>query len=266
MAGSWYPGEPARLAAAVEGYLAGAGVDPLPPPRAVIAPHAGLMYSGPVAAWCYRAARNTEYATIVMVGPSHFVPFGGASIWPAGEWETPFGTVAVDQPLAAAITTAAPGVVVDRPDAHGREHSLELQLPFVARLWPRARIVPLVMGHQTRETAFVLGEAIAAAVADRARDVLLVASSDLSHYEDAATAASMDAVVLEHVQAFDPEGLMSALEREPRHACGGGPMVSVLHAARLGGATEARLLRYADSGDVSGDKSSVVGYLAAALW
>lgn len=266
VAGAWYPGESLRLAAAVDHYLAHAVVDPLPAPRAVIAPHAGLMYSGPVAAWAYRAARDRRYATVVMVGPSHFVPFRGVSIWPAGEWETPFGRIAVDESLADALTTAAPHIVVDRPDAHRREHCLELQLPFVAHLWPEARIVPLVMGAQTRDTAFTLGEAIATAVAKRSGEVLLVASSDLSHYEDAETASAMDGVLMRHVQAFDPEGLMSALEREPRHACGGGPMVSVLHAAQLGGATQARLLQYADSGDVSGDKSSVVGYMAAALW
>jgi len=266
VAGSWYPAESSRLSSAVDRYLAAAAVDPLPAPRAVIAPHAGLMYSGPVAGYSYLAARDARYATIVMVGPSHFVPFRGVSVWPAGAWETPFGRVAVDEPLAGAITAAAPALVVDRPDAHGREHSLELQLPFVARLWPGARIVPLLMGSQTRDTAFALGDAIATAIADRVGDVLLIASTDLSHYEDAETAAVMDAVVMEHVQAFDPAGLMTALEREPRHACGGGPMVSVLHAAQRVGATRARLLHYADSGDVSGDKSSVVGYMAAALW
>jgi AmmeMemoRadiSam system protein B len=96
--------------------------------------------------------------------------------------------------------------------------------------------------------------------------VLLVASSDLSHYEDARTAATLDRVVTRHVETLDPEGLMTSLEREPRHACGGGPMVAVLHAARRLGATKARVLQYADSGDVSGDKSSVVGYMAAAVW
>jgi hypothetical protein len=126
-------------------------------------------------------------------------------------------------------------------------------------------IVPLVMGHQTRETAFELGDALARAIENRS-DVLLVASSDLSHYEDADVAARMDAVMIRHIEALDPAGLMTALEEEPRHACGGGPMVSVLQAARLLGATEAHVLRYADSGDVSGDKSSVVGYLAAAVF
>ena len=143
-----------------------------------------------------------------------------------------------------------------------------MQLPFIAHLLPGVPIVPLVMGHQTRETAFALGDAIAprGRGRDARRRVLLVASSDLSHYEDAATRRALDAVVIRHVEALDAEGLMDALEREPRHACGGGPMVAVLHAARQLGARGARVLRYADSGDVSGDKSSVVGYMAAAIW
>ena len=264
VAGSWYPEPAPRLAAAVDRYLAEAEAGSLPDLRAVVSPHAGLMYSGPVAAYSYKAARDTHYDTIVLVGPSHFVPFRGVSIWPRGAWQTPFGDLGVNEPLAVAITAAAEGIVVERADAHAREHSLELQLPFVAHLWPTARIVPLVMGHQTRETAFALGSAIARSVAHD--QVLLVASSDLSHYEDARTAASLDAVVMQHVQSLDPEGLMGALEDEPRHACGGGPIVSVMHAARQLGAAHARLLQYADSGDVSGDKSSVVGYMAAAIW
>jgi AmmeMemoRadiSam system protein B len=155
---------------------------------------------------------------------------------------------------------------VELPVAHGREHSLEMQMPFVAHLLPGVPIVPMVMGHQTRATAFSLGAAVAQAVAARAPDALLVASSDLSHYENAVEAEALDRVVIDRVEALDPEGLMSELEADPRHACGGGPMVAVLDAARRLGATEARLLRYADSGDVSGDKSSVVGYMAAAVW
>jgi hypothetical protein len=271
VAGTWYPDDPGRLASAVDRYVAEAGVDrPERPPRALIAPHAGLMYSGPVAAFAYKAARSTAYLSVVLVGPSHFVPFSGVSLWPEGEWDTPFGPVGVDAELAAAIRAESPQVI-EEDAAHGREHSLEMQLPFVARLLPGVPIVPLVMGRQSRGTAFALGDAIARAVAARqahagALPILLVASSDLSHYEDAATAAAMDAVVLGHVEAMDADGLMAALEREPRHACGGGPVVAVLHAARQLGARSARVLRYADSGDVSGDKTAVVGYMAAALW
>lgn len=271
VAGQWYPGDALRLARDVEAHLAAAELDPPQYSlRAIVVPHAGLMYSGPVAAYAYKSIRGTRYSTVVLVGPSHFVAFRGVSLWPRGAWETPFGQVEVDAALAAAIAGES-REITERPDAHGREHSLEMQLPFIAHLLPGVPIVPMVMGHQTRETALALGAALARAVASRtpggaAGDVLLVASSDLSHYEDAGTAAAMDAVITARVDALDPEGLMDALEREPRHACGGGPMVAVLHAARTLGARHGRVLRYADSGDVSGDKSSVVGYMAAAIW
>ncbi len=224
------------------------------------------MYSGPVAAHAYKAAQRGALPFGRARRPVALRAVPGVSIWPAGGWDTPFGEVAIDRDLAAAIEAASPEIT-DFPAAHGREHSLEMQMPFVAHLLPGVPIVPLVMGHQTRETAVALGDALAQAIAPRADEVLLVASSDLSHYEDAAhgrrgsmrwsPAASRRSTA---------DGLMTALEREPRHACGGGPMVAVLHAARRLGATRARVLRYADSGDVSGDKSSVVGYMAAAIW
>jgi len=206
----------------------------------------------------------------VLVGPSHYVGFEGVSIWPRGAWETPFGPVTVAEDLATRIATSS-SAIQERPAAHAREHSLEMQMPFVARLLPGVPVVPLVIGHQTRATSETLGDALARVVAEYTsaapdRRVLLVASSDLSHFHDAQTAAAMDAVVARYVDAFDPDGLMEALEREPTHACGGGPMVAVLRAAKGLGAARARVLRYADSGDVSGDKTSVVGYLAAAAW
>lgn len=267
VAGSWYPAGRAALEAAVDGHLAAAAPGrPRPCPRAIIAPHAGLRYSGPVAAWAYALLRPCHYAAAVLVGPSHFVAFRGVSLWPRGAWDTPLGAVPIAEELAAAIA-AGSGDIVEHEAAHGREHSLEMQLPFVARLLPGVPIVPLVMGHQDRATAMGLGDAIGRAVQARpAADVLLVASSDLSHYEDAETAARLDAVVLACVDAFDAGRLMTALEAEPRHACGGGPMVAVLRAAAQLGCTEARVVHYGDSGDVSGDKSSVVGYMAAAIW
>ena len=270
VAGSWYPANGARLSEAVDAHLASAALGEVAAcPRAIIAPHAGLMYSGPVAAYAYSLVHRCPYAAVVLVGPSHFVGFQGVSIWPRGAWDTPLGEVKVADGLAGALA-AESREIVERPAAHVREHSLEMQLPFVARLLPGVPIVPLVMGYQQRDTAMALGDALARAITSyrsgHPGDVLLVASSDLSHYEDAATASRLDAVVVRHVEALDADGLMEALEREPRHACGGGPMVSVLRAAVQLGGTRARVLRYADSGDVSGDKSSVVGYMAAAIW
>jgi AmmeMemoRadiSam system protein B len=265
VAGSWYPDDPPRLVSELDAHLANVDVVPEAAPRALVAPHAGLMYSGPVAAYAYNAVRRARPATVVLVGPSHFVPFEGVSIWPDGAWETPLGPMQVDEDLAEGIK-AASDIIIEMPSAHGREHSLEMQLPFLAHLLPGVSIVPMVMGRQTQATSFALSHALARAVRESGKDVLLLASSDLSHYEDATVAATLDGVVVERVNALDAHGLMDALEREPRHACGGGPMVAVLDAATQLGASNAQVLRYADSGDVSGDKSAVVGYMAAAIW
>ena len=269
VAGSWYPAVPERLTAALEGYLKHADQHRRPRPpddariTALIAPHAGLMYSGPVAAYAYLLLRERSYDVIALVGPSHYVPFEGASIWASGSFETPLGNLAIDEELAAHIIEGCT-LVRELPEAHDREHSLEMQLPFLACLAPHAPIVPIVMGHQTRATALTLGDCLARVLANRR--ALLIASSDLSHFFDAAQAAFLDAQVIEDVEMLDPGRLMTRLERRPDHACGGGPMVSVMHAARTLGATASRVLYYGDSGDVSGDKGSVVGYLAAALW
>jgi AmmeMemoRadiSam system protein B len=263
VAGSWYPGGADELSRRVDGYL---DVDT---PRvafadlvALVAPHAGLMYSGAVAGHAYALLRRHQFDLIVMVGPSHFVPFEGVSVFPRGGFRTPFGTAPIDERCAAALMDSTP-VVRDLPAAHAREHSLEMQLPFVQRLAPDVPIVPLVMGHQTADTASQLAGALASTLKERR--VLLIASTDLSHYHDAATAARMDRVVVDHVDRFDADGLQLALDRNPDHACGGGPTVAVLRAARHLGAQSACVLNYADSGDVSGDKSSVVGYMAAAI-
>jgi MEMO1 family protein len=271
VAGTWYPGTAPALAAAVDRHLAAAdrvaGPALLTPGDlvAIIAPHAGLMYSGPVAAHAYRLLRERTFDVAVLVGPSHFVGFDGVSIYPSGGFETPLGLAPIDADCASAIVAAAksPGFIREHAAAHTREHSLEMQLPFLMHLAPGLPIVPLVMGHQTAETARTLGDALAKALSGRR--ALLVASTDLSHYHDAATASRLDAVVIDCVARFDADGLQRALDAGPGHACGGGPMVAVMRAARLAGARDAAVLNYADSGDVSGDKSAVVGYLAAAF-
>jgi AmmeMemoRadiSam system protein B len=269
VAGSWYPGTAERLSAEITAHLRRADeAGATDPPDnadlvALVAPHAGLMYSGPVAAHAYRLLPNRAFDLVVLVGPSHFVPFHGVSVWPAGAFETPFGEMAVDGRAAAEVMEYCP-VVKELPSAHQREHSLEMQLPFLKLLAPGTPMLPLVMGHQSRATAFALADALVEVT--RGRRGLLVASSDLSHYLDAKTAARLDGMVAGDVEKIDADGLMSRLESRPDHACGGGPIVTVLRASKALGATNSRVLRYADSGDVSGDKSAVVGYLAAALW
>ncbi len=263
VAGSWYPGSAVRLRGEIQRYLDGA-VEPVPAGDlvALIAPHAGLMYSGPVAAYAYRLLQDRSFDVVALVGPSHFVGFEGAAIWSSGAFETPLGPMPVDSAAAARLMASSPEVR-EYPAAHAREHSLEMQLPFLKMLLPGTPIVPVVMGYQTRQLAEALGDALGRAL--EGRRALLVASSDLSHYRDAETAGRLDRVVIDCVERFSPGALMDALEQQPEHACGGGPIVSVLRGARALGATGARVLRYADSGDVSGDKQAVVGYMAAAI-
>jgi AmmeMemoRadiSam system protein B len=262
VAGSWYPADPETLAREVDRYIAAAGEGPAGEAVALIAPHAGLMYSGPIAGHAYNLLRGRDIEIVVLVGPSHYVGFDGVAIYERGAFETPFGLVPIAEHCAAAVAMGS-REIGPHPSAHVREHSLEMQLPFLKRVLPDAEIVPLVMGHQRRETAYALGDAIAAAV--KGRRAVLVASTDLSHYQNAAAASKLDSRVIGQVQRFDPDGLMSLLETFPEHACGGGPTVSVMRAAKLLGARDARVLKYGDSGDVSGDKDAVVGYLAAAF-
>lgn len=262
VAGTWYPGDAGALTSAVERQLARSTRDVDGDLVALVSPHAGLLYSGPVAAHAYALLRRRRFDLVVLIGPSHFVGFNGVAIYPRGGFETPLGIAEIDEDCASALMRATP-IVREHPSAHAREHSLEMQLPFVRHLLPRAKIVPLVMGYQTDETA----RALAGALGDvlYARDALIVASSDLSHYQTAATAAALDGVVTDCVARFDADALQRALDARPDHACGGGPMVATLRAAKLLGARDAVVLDYADSGDVSGDKSAVVGYMAAAI-
>jgi AmmeMemoRadiSam system protein B len=267
VAGSWYPGTAGALTREVDGYVDSVPRIPQGEILALIAPHAGLMFSGPVAAHAYKAASRGSYDVAVLVGPSHFVPFDGIALYPGGAFESPLGPAIVDEAGASAIAKFE--VVQPMPGAHRREHSLEMQLPFLRRLLPDVPIVPLLMGFQKRGTITALAHALSSAF--QGRRALLVASTDLSHYFDAKTAASLDSRVQTCVAALDPERLLEVFEQYPEHergryvACGGGPAIAVMMAARALGALEARVLKYAHSGEISGDYGGVVGYLAAVM-
>jgi MEMO1 family protein len=264
IAGTWYPGDPASIAAEVDGYLAGVGGSALAGRLvALISPHAGLRYSGPVAAHAYAPLRGRTGLTAVLVGPSHHIRFDGVAVAAHGAFETPLGRVPIDEEIAGRLV-AHGGKIVDEMRPHRQEHSLEMQLPFLQHIVAGVRIVPVLMGSQEREEVDMLARALVGAL--EGSDALLIASSDLSHYHPAPEANALDARVVEDVRRFDPEGLMDRLERSPGHACGGGAVVTVMKAARDRGADRATILEYGDSGDVAeGDKGRVVGYLAAAL-
>ena len=227
------------------------------------------MFSGPVGAYAYKAAAAAgPYDVAILAGPSHFVSFDGVAVYPSGVFETPLGAAAIDESLARELIASSPFIQA-MPSAHQREHALEMQLPFLRRLLPDVRIVPLLMGHQTVDTIHGLAAALAAA--GSGRRVLLVASTDLSHYFDATRAEALDGRVQDAVQAFDAAALLRLFEDAPEGergryvACGGGPLIAVMMAARARGARDGRVLRYMHSGQISGDNTGVVGYLAGAL-
>jgi hypothetical protein len=270
VAGSWYPADPVVLADDIDAYLAHAPTCPLEAARirAVLAPHAGLVYSGGVAAAAYGAARHGGFECLVLVGPSHYVAFDGVAAWPAGDFSTPLGPLPVAEADVRALVKASPLITV-RTDAHVREHSLEMHLPFVARLFPGLPIVPLVMGAQTRGTIEALASALCQVF--QGRHVLLAASSDLSHFFGAETAETLDGRTAALVGAFDVEGLHRSMEQYPLYErgryvmCGGGPVLAVMQASRGLGAHDSVVLARQHSGHVSGDGQRVVGYLAAAF-
>src|SRR4051794_9760518 len=202
VAGSWYPGTAGALARDVDGYLAAVDEGVLPAGRvdAIIAPHAGLMFSGPVGAYAYTAAAaGGPYDAVILAGPSHFVGFDGVALYPSGAFETPLGLSAIDERIGRELMDASP-IVHAMPAPHRREHALEMQLPFLRRLLPDVKIVPLLRGYQKTET--IQGSAGAPAAAAGGRRVLLVASTDLPHYFDAATAGTLDTRVRDAVSAF----------------------------------------------------------------
>lgn len=266
IAGTWYPGRPEVLTQTVRDMLFEA--DPIQTGGdlvALVSPHAGLRYSGPVAAAGYRLLEKCRFDTAVLVGPSHFVHFQGASVFARGAFETPLGKVGIDEELAQAIQSRE-SRLHSLAEAHDREHCLEMQLPFLQVLAPEISIVPIVMGDQHRATVEALAAALGDAVAAASKRVLLIASSDLSHFKSAEVASSLDGQVAGLIQKFEAERLMDLVERNHEHACGGGPIVAVLMAARALGASTARVMHYGNSGDVTGDKREVVGYLSAAVF
>lgn len=266
-AGSWYPGNPAALVHDVDRYVADAEVPRASRVDAIFAPHAGLMFSGRIGAYAYKTAAQLSYDVALVVGPSHYYSFDGVAVWPAGAFESPLGLSMIHAGAASEILTDE--VAAALPAAHGREHSLEMQLPFLQRVLPGVPIVPMLMGFQRRETIEALAGVLARVA--RARRTLLVASTDLSHFFDATMAASLDSRVQQCVSAFDAAALQERFEAYPENergryvACGGGPAIAVMKAALALGAAQGRVLKYGHSGEVSGDNDGVVGYLAAAF-
>jgi len=254
VAGRFYPADRHELEEAVKGYL----LSRVPQKAiAVIVPHAGYIYSGPVAGAVYSETVIPD--DIILIGPNHTGLGEPASVMESGSWETPLGSVQVNSALAGLLTGSNAGFTADA-EAHLREHSLEVQLPFIQTLNPKASIVPVTVMQAGKAGCVAMGRAIAAAIKAYGRDVLIVVSSDMNHYEPEAITREKDELAIEEVLALEPGRLLDITARKDITMCGVLPTAIAITAARELGAEKARLVSHTTSGEASGDFSQVVGY------
>lgn len=255
----WYPSRAGQLQEMIDRFLSEAPPTPLDGRLVgLVSPHAGYRFSGHVAAAAYRLARR-DYQTVVLVGPVHRMFVGQFAVTAVAAYATPLGEIPLDQELLGRLGSTLSIEYL----AHDNEHSLEIQLPFLQCVLGDFTLAPIMMGDQSLKSCRVLGDAIARSV--EGKKALLVASTDLSHFHDYETARQLDGKILKFIEDYDEEGLSRALSSRKAEACGGGPVVAVMRAARLLGADRATVVKYANSGDVWPDRRSVVGYTAAAI-
>lgn len=262
IAGQWYPGNPEQLSMAVDRYLAQSAAPTIPKERVIgiLVPHAGYQYSAPVAAHAFRLIRDMEIEQVALIGPSHHLFSAPAVTSGHDAYETPLGTVPVDH---ATLDELRHAIAFERI-RHDKEHSLEIELPFLQKALGDFHLIPLALLDQSWPTVERLGHALADLLRDR--KTLLVASSDLSHFYSQSTAHQLDHNVLEAINRYDPQQVIALEEEGKGFACGRGAIAAVMVAARDLGADQAQVLAYGTSGDVIHDYNRVVGYAAAAFY
>jgi len=257
VAGSFYPAGEAALRSELEALTAGGRVPDGPPPRALLVPHAGYVYSGRIAARTYLSGPLPE--RFIVLGPNHTGEGEPIAVQSEGAWRTPLGDAPIDEPLAAAVLAEAGRARIDAA-AHRREHSIEVQVPFLQHLAPASRFVPICVGTHRLDALLELGRGLAGVIGACADPVTLVLSSDMTHYEPADEVERRDRPALERILALDPEGLWHAVRDGGITMCGVAPAVAGLEAARRLGAGTATLVAYGHSGQTNGDLTSVVAY------
>ncbi|MEO0122968.1 MAG: AmmeMemoRadiSam system protein B [candidate division WOR-3 bacterium] len=263
-AGSWYPGREKDLQEVIKTYLKNAKAKVSGEIFGLVSPHAGYMYSGPFAAFSYKLLENKEFDDVIVIGPSHRHGFYGVSVDKMPGRETPLGKIEFDKNLAESIIKQNPEVIKYVPNAHAEEHSVEIQIPFLQVVLKKFKLVEIVMGSHDYNTCKILADAIVNAT--KGRKVLVIASSDLSHYHNQEKAEKLDNLVIDAIEKYDPELLYKRLSSDSCEACGGGPIITVMLASKKLGADKSRVLIYGTSGNVTGDYTQVVGYLSAAFF
>ncbi len=260
VAGQFYPADADELSATIGAYLAAGQIRERA--KGILAPHAGYVYSGHVAGAVYGAVQLPR--RFILLGPNHTGRGRALSLYPLGRWRTPLGLVAIDEELNRSLTQECRSLAEDTA-AHAREHSIEVQIPFLQLLAEGAGIAAICVGTTDYASLENLGHALARVVQAAAEPVLMIASSDMSHYETAETATRKDRFAIEKIERVDPQGLYRTIFEKDVSMCGFAPAVAMLTACRDLGASGGRLIRYATSGDISGDFERVVGYAGIAI-
>ena len=261
VAGRFYPANPERLRADVQSYLS-PQTERVRPIGCVV-PHAGYMYSGPVAGAVF--ARLEIPRSCLVLCPNHTGRGHPLAIMRDGTWKTPLGAVPIDSNLAEALMEKFPALTEDSA-AHRFEHAIEVELPFLQACRTDVKLVPIAIGTGQLVILEQLGQAIATVLHRQKENVLIIASSDMNHYEDDATTRVKDRKAIERLLALDAPGLYETVINESISMCGFGPAVTMLTAARLLGAQKAELVQYATSADASGDRDRVVGYAGIVIY
>jgi AmmeMemoRadiSam system protein B len=261
VAGQFYPGGEIQLNAALSQLIPETGSPQSV--KGVISPHAGYVYSGAIAGQLY--SRIIIPDTVLIIGPNHHGTGAAAALYPDGEWLTPLGTTQINSSLNSLLLRHAPYLKFDSV-AHQQEHSLEVQLPFLQYLRPDVTISALCLGQGDYSALRDIGHGIAAAISEYGKEVLIVASSDMSHYESADSARMKDKMALDRALALDGKGLLDVCHSHRITMCGVAPAVVMIKAALQAGASQAELVAYGNSGDVTGDIRQVVGYAAVTVW
>jgi hypothetical protein len=264
--GMFYPANPRALTRDIELYLDQASpVEIKGGIKGLIAPHAGYMYSGAVAAWGYKVLSKRTFDTVIIIAPSHRSHFEGAALQDKGGYRMPLGIVQIDEEFSSELLKKS-GVVQSNFYAHQGEHSLEVQLPFLQVVLKEFRIVPLIMGAQDAALCEALASALFQTIQGSKKKCLVIGSTDLSHYYPYGHALELDGQVARNLDNFDVMGLTRDLAADKCEACGAGPMTTTMMVSQKLGANASKVLKYANSGDVSGDKASVVGYISAVFY
>ncbi len=267
IAGTWYPGQADALTRDLDRYLNQAETA-VPDGKiwGVVVPHAGYRYSGPVAAYGFNCLRGLQPDLVVVISPLHSVHRPPLLTTSHDAYETPLGLLPVEKTAVSQLNDALHKRIGTSLTtiANDREHSLEIELPFLQHILGQFRLLPIMMRQQSKKMARGLGQALADIL--RGRRALLVASSDLSHFYPQSQAKKLDDEVLRRLEAFDPEGVIDAEDEGVGFACGRGAIAATLWAAQELGANEVSVLHHATSGDVTGDFNSVVGYGTAVIW